>query len=326
MPNKNQLIVLNRPEEVETTKINAGDAVFFRDWFSSDALEKISSNKPLIAICDVECRDMEFEIPCVFYPNVGFGIATLKDFFLDSVLSIADTQRCFYFSVNKPTLERFFLLKLIEWFNLDNFYHSFSGDLQSFDMHDVINNAAKFNPIDQDLKSFVLQSVTQIPVEWFGDGRDKAKMCRQNLSTKIQSSAVSLLCESSSFNEPNFVFTEKTLTAFLGGNFPIWVGNAGQAHAAKKMGFDIFEDIINHEYQNYDTPWDRCYFAIHDNLPLLRDLEFAKQVRLKCQDRLYHNHHHALHGLGQYVRQQQQKIPTWILDSLESLRSRRVIF
>ena len=111
-------------------------------------------------------------------------------------------------------------------------------------------------------------------------------------SDMISTTAVSLLTESCSWNEPNFVFTEKTFFAVFGLTFPIWVGNHGQADQFEGMGFDTFPDVINHDYQFYPDLFDRVYWAIKLNLPLLTDIDLARTARRQHLPRLISNRAH----------------------------------
>jgi hypothetical protein len=128
-----------------------------------------------------------------------------------------------------------------------------------------------------------------------------------------ESVAVSLVTEASSDGEPNFVFTEKTLWAFLGLTFPIWVGNKGQARQAQAMGFDTFDDVIDHSYQDQSSVIERCRLAIERNLPVLTDLSLAADLRQKCHSRLMQNRQHILQGgFSAWVENQLNMLPDTI--------------
>ena len=69
----------------------------------------------------------------------------------------------------------------------------------------------------------------------------------------------------------------------------IWVGGWRSAESAKKLGLDIFDDIIDHSYQYIEHHTKRCVEAILRNLNLINDIELQEQLRNKYQDRLNHN-------------------------------------
>jgi hypothetical protein len=103
-------------------------------------------------------------------------------------------------------------------------------------------------------------------------------------------SAVSLITETI---EPewqnNMTFTEKTIFAMLGLNFPIWLGGYRQADLWKQVGFDTFEDVVDHSYQWNPDPEQRIQQALDQNFRLLTDLPYVSKLRHELQDRLYKN-------------------------------------
>ncbi len=111
---------------------------------------------------------------------------------------------------------------------------------------------------------------------------------RNGLNKMFLSSAISLITESLKF-EKTATFTEKTIYSVLGLTFPIWVGGYNQATEWKNIGFDVFDDIIDHSYQSYDTLIERCYYAFANNLDLLSNKDKSAKLRLLCKDRLLKN-------------------------------------
>jgi hypothetical protein len=55
------------------------------------------------------------------------------------------------------------------------------------------------------------------------------------------------------------------------------------------LGFDVFDDVIDHSYQNMPDPLDRCYYAIKLNLELLQNVDLARELIAQHQSRLEHN-------------------------------------
>jgi hypothetical protein len=78
------------------------------------------------------------------------------------------------------------------------------------------------------------------------------------------------------------------------------------------MGFDIFDDVIDHSYQACPTLVERCYRAFHDNLDILSNLESAQKTRQQLMPRLQQNKELLL--LGQ-IREFNTKImDSWPLE------------
>ena len=104
----------------------------------------------------------------------------------------------------------------------------------------------------------------------------------------MSNTAVSLIGETADFQKSS-VLTEKTLYAIMALNFPLYIGGYGHADQLTRMGFDVFDDVINHSYQYKKTLFERCYYAFYDNLDLLSNLTLASALREQHLDRLVSN-------------------------------------
>ena len=111
-------------------------------------------------------------------------------------------------------------------------------------------------------------------------------------------SAVALITETI---EPewhdNMTFTEKTLWAMLSLNFPIWLGGRKQADLWKNIGFDTFDDIVDHSYQHLSDPITRIQQALDANRRLLTDLLYVSDLRHQMSDRLRQNRQLVIGGI-----------------------------
>ena len=70
--------------------------------------------------------------------------------------------------------------------------------------------------------------------------------------------------------------TEKTLMSIYSATLPIWVGGWRLASTLRDMGFDVFDDVVDHSYETFEDPWDRAYYAIEKNIDLLRNFKRAE--------------------------------------------------
>jgi hypothetical protein len=82
--------------------------------------------------------------------------------------------------------------------------------------------------------------------------------------------------KAAAFFEKEAILTEKTIMSIYSGTLPIWLGGWRCADALRQFGFDVFDDIVDHSYQNMQDPFDRCYYAIQRNLHLLQDFDRAR--------------------------------------------------
>jgi hypothetical protein len=104
----------------------------------------------------------------------------------------------------------------------------------------------------------------------------------------FEPTCVSLITEPAFF-ERETIITEKTIMAIYGGTVPIWVGGWRIADYLRGQGFDVFDDIVDHSYQDMPDPWDRCYYAIEKNLNLLKDFDTVQRFVYNNKHRLQAN-------------------------------------
>jgi hypothetical protein len=104
----------------------------------------------------------------------------------------------------------------------------------------------------------------------------------------FESSCISLITEPVLLEQESLI-TEKTIMTIYGGNLPIWVGGWNQADVMRDFGFDVFDDIVDHSYQEFADPVERCFYAIQKNLGILRDFDRVNDFLSNNQHRLQHN-------------------------------------
>ena len=69
-------------------------------------------------------------------------------------------------------------------------------------------------------------------------------------------------------NSDRLFFTEKSAKPFLMSQLPLFIAAPGYVHQLRNIGFDVFDDIINHSYDCEDNIFKRC------------DMVFAELERL----------------------------------------------
>lgn len=321
--------------------ISPDDVVYFTDWYSRDWLEqKISQlGRPQLVVCDVEASMAPQPVPQVFVPEMRGGIFRRHRPGMTSVVDLSNTQvqtlDCFNFSVNKKSHDRFILLKLVQWFGLTSYQYTWSGSGDVMDMAPILQEMQQLPQqpawYTSEFLSHILSPISGIePLwhnfsndigQWFdyesryaGDTWAQWKPFKRALT---ENTAVSILCDSATNLEPNFTITERLLYYIAGLNFAIFAGNYGQAEQLERMGIDTFPDMINHDYQWRTTVLERMYYAIHDNLEILTDLDYAAQARARAMSRLLANRDYvAGPGIDQWISQQYQLLPPCMLPEL----------
>jgi len=94
--------------------------------------------------------------------------------------------------------------------------------------------------------------------------------------------------------EPTWEFassmiTEKTVFAFESLTIPIWIGGYKIADQLQSLGFDIFQDLVNHSYQYEKDNVCRMHQAIELNIDLLTNIALLQEFYNKNIDRFIKN-------------------------------------
>lgn len=288
------------------------------DVFSDNFLQNLFSAKgqPGVIISDhivkhdgIKKYDLKFYgMPCWLIREKQQW--TLEDFKGESLI----TERCCNFMINKKQANRYACAKLCDIFlQPEHFLYTFSGIARNFDckhfLRDMDELGTKSPLSDKERAEFLspVKSETRFIVNeqtkvehidvgnnigrvWYGSNRRSWNTIKEI----FQKTAVALITETADafddgVSENQTVFTEKTLFPMLALNFPIWVGGYCNAEMWQKMGFDIFEDVIDHSYQHYDTLIERCVYAVKNNLHILTNFNSAQSLRKKHYDRLLEN-------------------------------------
>lgn len=303
------------------------DILHFYDTFTHEDLLELLHNKgtPKYIITDhlshAEFSGLQIYCLPLFAAN---QIEEIKPFNNNNY----ETTVIFNFLVNKKQINRFLCLKFVEFFKLKNYDYTHSGFNSSFDMTDVINELnllGKDAPLSDQDRGFVL-SPTTIEPKYFimpnvSESHNKLNAgVRLGVTTScgelwnmvepiISHSAISLITESN-WGQRSATFTEKTIFSTLGLTLPIWIGGWKQANEWNRLGFDVFDDIIDHDYQYKETQIERCYYAFADNLDLLTNFEKTASLRQELMPRLKHNRELMLnYQLINYCRTEITKWP-----------------
>jgi len=204
-----------------------------------------------------------------------------------------ETDYCFSFAVKKKTVHRHIFLKLIEYFKFSSYDGTYDGNWRDYDLGRALEEINQGNYTPEFLAC--ITAPIKLAPRWIESPTDMVKVWESGLDKICQHSAVHVINETISW-EKSSQFGEKTLHAIMGMNFPLWVGGYGNARALQRLGFDVFNDVIDHSYQNLPRLVDRCYQAIALNRRILEDLDYARWQRQRCATRLRANWYHLFSG------------------------------
>lgn len=117
---------------------------------------------------------------------------------------------------------------------------------------------------------------------------DNVSNFKNNLASSYQNCFVEFINETSC-PEKCFLLTEKTLNSVYACNFPIWICSKGTVKFLRETGLDVFDDIIDHSYDNIEDAAERIYKAVELNKTFLLDNELVKNKWQQCKSRFLKN-------------------------------------
>lgn len=277
-----------------------------QDVFRASDLDRAIAllGEPACVLNDHLIDNLDFDTVPAYYAPLWLEqqiTAFQKD--IPQTQDIPTTDYCFSFSVNKKQINRFILIKLVEYFQFSSYDYTWSGYGRGFDLALALDQIHSFD-LDINFQKFIYSPIT-VSDRWIKfsennhDSVDHSRGAVQDhggnswtwlhgLNDLYSHGAVNLIGESIEYDR-TCCFTEKTLYAMLSLCFPIWVGGYGQAQAFESLGLDSFSDIINHDYQWAPTLIERCYQAVEQNRRILQDLDYARECRERCWHRLLKN-------------------------------------
>jgi hypothetical protein len=92
--------------------------------------------------------------------------------------------------------------------------------------------------------------------------------------------------------ETSLNLTEKYINSIFGCAFPILIATHGSVGFIRSLGFDVFDDVINHSYDNEPNHFYRMKKAIDLNYDLLIDSKRIKELWSSRIDRFERNVNH----------------------------------
>jgi hypothetical protein len=231
---------------------------------------------------------------CVFLPLL---LARYTNQFIQQniIPNWTNKTQTFNFMINKTRIHRNFLLMLLEHFELNNYEYTLCWKHNTVNRSRMIIEAPQYQDIIEQAKLTISNRQYLFGTERLLDqGLQYGSITNPEVyQTFLQQAVFEPTCYSlitePAFYERETIVTEKTIMAIYGGTMPIWVGGWRIADWMRDQGFDVFDDLIDHSYQDLADPYDRCYHAIYKNYELLNDFETSKKVIEYSQDRLQHN-------------------------------------
>jgi hypothetical protein len=207
----------------------------------------------------------------------------------------------FNFMINKARPHRIKLLQMIHELAFKNFTYSLPWTENPFTSLPVTH--------------YMIGTEKQMPQGIRSGQISNSKNYKQLLQKNVfEPSSISLITETVCIEREAHI-TEKTVMAIYGGTIPIWVGGWRCADAMRCLGFDVFEDIVDHSYQALEDPWQRVEKSIYLNQDLLSNFTISPEILT----RLEYNLDLLLSGV--FKKQVEQQLQEALDDSIPSLGS-----
>ena len=124
-------------------------------------------------------------------------------------------------------------------------------------------------------------------------GWEESKSRYASAESLIRDSYINLVSESNYTNTDGIFITEKSIKPFIYQQIPIFLSAAGTVKHLRKYGFDVFDDIVNHAYDDESDITIRCKMILQQLLAL-------KQIDLKHY--FESNETRFLHNFNLYQR------------------------
>lgn len=120
------------------------------------------------------------------------------------------------------------------------------------------------------------------------NNNDNVSNFKNKLADYYRNTFVEIISETN-FTESCFNLTEKTLHSFYGCCFPIFLCSKGSVEFLRSIGLDMFDDIVNHSYDEISNPATRLETAILSNKELLTNNARTKKLWIENQQRFKNN-------------------------------------
>lgn len=116
-------------------------------------------------------------------------------------------------------------------------------------------------------------------------------------------SYINFITETTVSNTVTFI-SEKTFKAFRSGQLPIWLGSPNTVKYIRDLGFDVFDDIINHSYDqepNWHTRIDIIHQEIDRLINLDLDLVWKETINRRLKNRQWLLSEELLHKATAHI-------------------------
>jgi len=256
------------------------------------------SNKKFVLVTSLENLDKEINKPNCSIITMGGDITNQINRFDEyNPVTTKFKSNKSVISLNRGIRNhRTYLVSLLYGLDLDKHVavsyldaHKVKGDaLTDVLKYDYVHDNF-FNIVSQGFSKFKMSNQVFDDSEIYKNttSNDNIYNFNNSLTGKYQSSFVEFVTETN-YNELGFNVTEKLSHSVFGYNLPILVSSPGYIEFLRQAGFDVFDDIVNHSYDNELDKTIRIQKAVTDNIELVSS-NMASDMFIENKTRFDHN-------------------------------------
>lgn len=165
--------------------------------------------------------------------------------------------------------------------------YSFYSPIFNKDECDMLKNEIDYlNGLD------IKKSDFETEKDWFDDIEDHAQVQWKNIyeNRTFESSYINIVTESC-YDRPEIHITEKSMKPFYFYQLPIFLSSFNHVKMLKeRFNFDLFDDIINHDYDNEPDDKKRFVLVFNEILRLLKNKNQIIEFYKNNKERFINNH------------------------------------
>jgi hypothetical protein len=234
---------------------------------------------------------------------------------IEKKIKCSSTKKIWYSCLNnRPREHRLAAITYLDYLNILNLGIVSANDKNYEDVNSPYNFKTILDSVLSKFQknySIVLQNqqlLTEKKLPLIADVKDLANKCLpHDLSPTVYSNTlINLVTETFYFDSWNsfseMFITEKTWKVFTAKQIPIIIGPRGIVQKLKNYGFDMFEDIIDHSYDN-EPDSTRLFSAINSLKNTMESYDVESLSKLTKQRRIS--------NLNKMLKEMPLNPPTW---------------
>jgi hypothetical protein len=145
--------------------------------------------------------------------------------------------------------------------------------------------------LHKDIKECIQQGVDRMQTIPLLDLPIMSNRPMQSITSVYRSAFVEIISDTTYFEASAFL-NDKFVNNLYGAAFPIFISSSGTVAQLRLLGFDMFDDIVNHNYDSIDDPVIRMQQAIQLNREILTNGNLAKELWNQHSNRFIANQHY----------------------------------